>query len=49
MGRLVKFLIYVILLGFIALVIYAYAGSFFGADFSAPETEVRQPVTLDAN
>lgn len=49
MGRIVKWLIYLAVLGGIALVAYAYIGPFFGADFSPPQTEVRQPVTLDAN
>ncbi len=48
-GRLIKFLIYLAVLGFFALVAYAYIGPFFGADFSAPETEVNTPVILDAN
>ena len=49
MGRLIKFLAYVIGLCFVGLVGYAYLGPFFGVDFSAPQSEVRQPVTLDAN
>ncbi|MBD0866477.1 MAG: hypothetical protein GDA36_13270 [Rhodobacteraceae bacterium] len=49
LGRLFKLLIYLAALGFIVLVIYAYAGPFFGADFSAPQTEISTPVTLDAN
>ena len=47
MGRLIKFLFYLIILGGIALVGYAYLGPFFGADFSAPQTEIRQPIVLD--
>lgn len=49
MGRIVKWLIYLLLLGGVALIAYAYIGPYFGADFSPPQTEVRQPVTLDAN
>ena len=49
MGRLIKFLIYLIILGGIGLVGYAYLGPFFGADFSAPQTEIREPVTLDGS
>lgn len=49
MGRLIKLLIYLAIIGFIGLVGYAYLGPFFGADFSAPQSEVRVPVTLDAN
>ena len=47
MGRLIKWLFYLIILGLIGLVAYAYVGPFFGADFSAPQIEVRTPVVLD--
>lgn len=46
MGRLIKFLIFLIIVGFIGLVGYAYLGPFFGADFAPPQVETRQPVTL---
>ena len=49
MRRLIKAVLYLCVLAFIALVAYAYIGPFFGADFSAPQVEVREPVTLDAN
>ena len=49
MGRIAKWLIYLLIIGGLALVAYAYIGPFFGADFSPPQTEVRQPVTLDAD
>ncbi|WP_171052670.1 hypothetical protein [Ruegeria sediminis] len=49
MGRLIKFLVYLVCLSFIGLVGYAYLGPFFGVDFSAPQSEVRQPVTLDVD
>jgi hypothetical protein len=49
MGRVVKWLIYLLLFAAIALIAYAYVGPYFGADFSPPQTEVRQPVTLDAD
>lgn len=49
MGRLIKFLIYVLCLGFIGLVFYAYVGPFFGVDFSAPQSEIREPVVLDVD
>ena len=42
MGRLLKFLILLLLLGFIGLVGYAYLG-----DLSPEIKEVNQPVTLD--
>jgi hypothetical protein len=46
MGRLIKLLIFLLIIGFIALVGYAYVGPFFGADFSPRQIETRQPVTL---
>ncbi|GAA6160950.1 MULTISPECIES: hypothetical protein [Ruegeria] len=49
MGRLIKFLIYLICLCFIGLVGYAYLGPFFGVDFSAPQEEVREPVILNVD
>lgn len=49
MFRIFKLLIYLSILGFIALVGYAYIGPFFGADFSAPQSEVRTPVVLNAD
>jgi hypothetical protein len=48
MFRIIKVLFYLSILGGIGLVGYAYLGPFFGADFSAPQTEQRVPVTLDA-
>lgn len=48
--RLVKLLLFMIILGGAALVIYAYAGPlFFPADFAAPTAPVSLPVTLDVN
>ncbi|WP_456388963.1 hypothetical protein [Profundibacter sp.] len=43
MGRLLKAIVFLLLLGFIALVGYAYVG-----DLSPVIIEVNQPVTLDA-
>ncbi|SMC43617.1 hypothetical protein [Primorskyibacter flagellatus] len=48
MGRILKWVFYLLVLGAIALVAYAYVGPFFGADFSAPASEIREPVTLNA-
>ncbi|SIT76793.1 hypothetical protein [Pontibaca methylaminivorans] len=47
MGRLFKFIIFLVVLAFVALVAYAYVGPWFGVDFSAPQSEIRRPVTLD--
>ncbi|WP_390914519.1 hypothetical protein [Pseudosulfitobacter sp. SM2401] len=49
MFKLIKLLIYLAVFGFIGLVGYAYVGPFFGADFAAPQDEVRVPVTLNAD
>lgn len=43
MGRLLKAIVFITVLGFVALVGYAYLG-----DLSPVITEVSQPVTLDA-
>ncbi|MDK3072523.1 hypothetical protein QO034_05305 [Sedimentitalea sp. JM2-8] len=48
MGRLIKFVIYLVCLAGIAVIGYAYLGPWFGIDFSAPQSEIRLPVTLDA-
>ncbi len=44
MGRIIKALLFLILLGFIGLVGFAYLGN-----LQPVQTEVIQPVTLDAN
>ncbi|SLN50411.1 hypothetical protein ROA7450_02497 [Roseovarius albus] len=47
MYRLLKLLVYMGLLAFVALTGYAYIGPFFGADFSAPQQEIRQEILLE--
>lgn len=47
MLRLIKWLFYLAVLAFIALVSYAYIGPFFGADFSPPSEEIRQEIILE--
>ncbi|MBV7392991.1 hypothetical protein [Mameliella sediminis] len=47
MGRLIKWLFYLLVLGVLALIAYAYVGPFFGADFSPPQSERRVPVQLE--
>ncbi|WP_299961787.1 hypothetical protein [uncultured Roseobacter sp.] len=49
MMRILKLLFFLLIVGGIGLVGYAYVGPFFGADFSAPQEEIRLPVTLDAS
>ncbi|WP_370276402.1 hypothetical protein [Roseovarius indicus] len=47
MARLIKWLFYLAVLAFLALVAYAYIGPVFGADFSPPEEEIRQEIILE--
>ncbi|WP_306150769.1 hypothetical protein [Roseovarius sp. MMSF_3281] len=49
MFRLLKWLIYLAILGFIALVIFAYLGPFFGVDFAPPTEEIRQDIILETD
>jgi hypothetical protein len=47
MFRIIKWLFYLAILAFIALVAYAYIGPFFGADFSPPQKEIRREIILE--
>ncbi|MBP0483041.1 hypothetical protein [Sagittula salina] len=47
MGRLIKWLFYLLVLCALVLVAYVYVGPYFGADFSPPQDEIRVPVQLD--
>lgn len=47
MGRLIKYLIYLAGLCFIALAVYAYVGPFFGVELAPPLSERSVPVDLD--
>ncbi len=49
MLRLIKWLFYLAVLAFVALVAYAYLGPFFGADFTPPETEIREEIILEGS
>ncbi|WP_174234465.1 hypothetical protein [Sulfitobacter sp. SK012] len=49
MRKLLKFLMILVIIGFIGLVGYAYIGPFLGVDFAAPQSETRLPVTLPEN
>jgi hypothetical protein len=46
--KLFKFFAFIFVLAFLALTAYAYIGPIFGAEFSAPQTEIRKPVILHA-
>lgn len=46
MGRLIKLLIFLLIVGFIGLVGYAYIGPFFGAEFAPDQVEIREPIVL---
>lgn len=47
MLRLLKWLIYLIVLGFIGLTAYTYLGPIFGVDFTPEEQEIRQDIILE--
>jgi hypothetical protein len=47
MFRLFKWLIYLAILGFIALVGFAYLGPVFGVDFAPPTEEIRRDIILE--
>lgn len=49
MFRLMKWIFYLAVIGFVALTAYAYLGPFFGADFSPPNEEIRQDITLETS
>ncbi len=50
MWRLIKAVLFLVVLAAVGLVVYAYVGPvFFPADFAAPSQEVTSPVTLDTN
>ncbi|KPA22743.1 hypothetical protein shim_10310 [Shimia sp. SK013] len=49
MGKLVRALAILLMLGIIGLVAYAYLGPFFGADFSPAQTEISVPVELNGS
>ena len=50
MWRILKGLLFLIVLAGIGLVAYAYIGPiFFPSDFAAPTQEVTRPVTLETN
>ena len=47
--QLIKLLVFLAVLAFLGLAAYAYVGPYFGVDFSAPQTEIRRPVTLETD
>jgi len=47
MGKLIRALFFLIVLSAIGLIGFAYLGPMFGADFSAPQKEIRESVPLD--
>lgn len=46
MGKLIRLIIILVVLAGLGLVAFAYVGPILGADFSAPQVEIREPVTL---
>ncbi len=49
MGKLFRALLILLVLAVLALIAYAYLGPIFGADFSAPQSEVRIPLQLSGD
>lgn len=49
MARLIKWLFYLAVLSFVALVAYAYIGPFFGVDFAPTQKEIRQEIILETS
>ncbi len=49
MLRLIKWLLYLFVLGFFALVAYVYIGPFLGADFTPETREIRQDILIDTD
>lgn len=49
MARLIKWLLYLAVLAFLALVAYAYLAPFFGVDFAPPKREIRQEIILETD
>ncbi len=47
LGKLFKFLFILAVLGFVALVGFAYIAPELGLDFAPPREEIRMPVTLE--
>lgn len=46
MGKLIRLILVLVVLAGLGLAAFAYIGPILGADFSAPQTEIRVPVTL---
>lgn len=49
MFRLIKFLLYLVIIGFFALVTYIYIGPFLGADFTPETREIRQDIRIETD
>ncbi|WP_372884880.1 hypothetical protein [Shimia sp.] len=49
MGKLFRLIFILVVLAVIGLVAYAYLGPILGADFSAPQQEIRIPLTLTSS
>lgn len=45
--KLIKLLVFLSIIGFIGLVIFAYAAPWLKVDFAPPRHEIRLPVTLE--
>ncbi len=49
MFRLIKWSLYLCILGFIGLVGYTYLGPFLGADFSPATREIREDILIETD
>ncbi len=45
--KLIKWLLILAFIAVIALIVYAYVGPFFGADFSPQQQEIKQEIILE--
>ena len=49
MFKLIKFMLYLVIIGFLALVLYIYIGPFLGADFTPETREIRQDIRIETD
>ena len=49
MGKLLRAVLFLVVIGAVGLVAYAYVGPMFGVDFTPRTQEIREPVTLNGD
>lgn len=47
MRRILKYLFYLVVLGALVVILYAYVGPHIGEDFSRPQEEIRERIILN--